>query len=199
MIKLRDKCIAFAVISIFTLFFTINLHLNSSDSSKSFLKTSLKYNSITKIAGLANRVFSFEDSEDQDSKPVPVNNKTKNNDLIKTVFFNLSALMVSNNNILPFVLILFAGLLLLDVKKSFEKHSRGLLKPPDIVFYKNWILKFITPMEKCLHSRADEYDINPLNIVLWEITRTFYSSRVQSAGFFYVFSHEFTRMNTNKL
>jgi hypothetical protein len=166
----------------FILSFSINFHVNNKIKSPQLFSESFKYNVVARLGNVDN-IINIKDKVMVEKDKAP-SRKKENNRLFKSAINNLSAILVSNTNINFVVIVLFIGLAL-GTKNIFEKHRRELLKPPDIVFYKNWILKFITPMEKCLQTRADEYDINPLSVVLWGKARTSDICNIPSAGFFY--------------
>jgi hypothetical protein len=112
--------------------------------------------------------------------PVPAK-KAKKSSFEFLLFIN--TFLISNNGLL--ILFTMAFVSLCAIKKTWKQiNTRSPRKPPDIVFYKNWILKFITPMEKCIQTRSEEYDINPLRVVLWEKSRTL-NDNIRGAGFFY--------------
>ncbi|MFH1414703.1 MAG: hypothetical protein ABIH89_01285 [Elusimicrobiota bacterium] len=82
--------------------------------------------------------------------------------LEKLVFFLLTAMIVSRDIMLLFLILAFAGTVVMSSKLYENPGERGLLIPPRSKYYLDWILKFLTPVAKCIKYRADEYDINPV-------------------------------------
>ncbi len=151
----------------------------------SLLKTAFVYPSIA-ILEVNDFIKDVSSAEDK-AETVPVNKKEQSNKTLKLLFLILSTMLVSNEKFFLILLIMvFAGICI-GFKKTFNRDNRIFL-PPDIKFYLWWRLKFLTPLQKCILNRSDEYDINPINMYGWAL----YASRKnphfvneQNAGFFY--------------
>jgi hypothetical protein len=129
---------------------------------------------------LVEKIHFVKNSTNNKKGAHPATENRSQKDIRKYIFFN-NTLSISNNGILIlFCLVLFGSLL---INKNKCRDILIHRKAPDITYYKNWILKFITPMEKCIQSRSEEYDINPLNVILWGKTRTL-DKLIPSAVFF---------------
>lgn len=101
--------------------------------------------------------------------PEPEKEHTKK---ILEFLFVINTFLVSNNTTMMICLVMaFISLLLADKAAKKEIIRAGPLKPPEIVYYKNWILEFLTPVEKWMQNRAGEYDVNPAVKKLWGKTR----------------------------
>ncbi len=66
-----------------------------------------------------------------------------------------------------------------SLKNNYSKNIKLRAK---MRCYMVWCVKIISPVEKCIQRRADEYEINPLKRVLREKTPRFVLG--QNAGFF---------------
>ena len=80
--------------------------------------------------------------------------------------FNSISGLISISIIMPFML--FAMMLFINK----PDYVREVHRPPDILFYKKWILNFLSPMEKYIACLSQKYDMNPLSYIVVGITRT---------------------------
>ncbi len=167
-------------------------------SKYSFLVPGSKYCSraIVVVDRMAGRLF----PGDKDSN-IPENEKSKPNNkkkLGKLISFILSTLLISNNTgfAIGVTLVLFISLKL--IKNIEKKGGKEIVVPPELRFYNWWALKFLSPIQKCIMSRADIFDINPIDICRGGLsrpgkTRTLFNCK-QSAGF--LFNSEWLLMNS---
>lgn len=112
--------------------------------------------------------------------------KEKKDKVLKTLFFLLNSVVFAGDKTF---LIFILSALYLKIWCSKRNPSLSVRGSPFLAFiryYLLWGLKFLTPIQKCISSRADEYDIDPaigLKILILLKTRTFIN--LNSAGFLF--------------
>ena len=96
-------------------------------------------------------------------KTNPVDTKEKNNKTLSVFLFALSAILINKKiNLVILVMLILTGCCIYK-KTIFSSDD----KIPDIIKgYLLRMLRFITPVNKCILNRADQYDINPISIVV---------------------------------
>jgi hypothetical protein len=130
--------------------------INSTSSYAS--KTIVVFDRITK--GLK----SFNKEKNPLNSKSPENKKNKYSGLL---FYILSTILITNEKKLLLVLMVsIAYAFIKNCKKSRIKGNESIVVPK-MKFYLWWCLKFLTPLQKCIRERADEYDINPINNGSW--------------------------------
>ncbi|MFC2061992.1 hypothetical protein ACFLUV_05720 [Elusimicrobiota bacterium] len=117
--------------------------------------------SVNKILG-----SSINDLKESRKAPLP-SKKSKKKKLAETIFLILSSVVVSNEKSLILLMIAFVGLTLLYKKYRLHIDKRRHHPPPQMKYYIWWSLRFLTPLRKCIATRADEYDINPIRFTGW--------------------------------
>lgn len=95
--------------------------------------------------------------------PIVPDNKNQKKELAGLVFYILTTILVITEKSLILLLIAFIGLAFAVIKPFYEG-GLELIIPPQVKFYEWWSLKFLSPIQKCMINRADEYDINPIRI-----------------------------------
>jgi len=99
-----------------------------------------------------------------DSKnKVPLNKKDKEeNNFFNNFYFFLSILILKEKGAI-LLLLIFVGFI--GKKNSFKEHNKvEAVFIARMKFYLWWALRFLTPLQKCILNRADEFDINPVRI-----------------------------------
>jgi len=102
-------------------------------------------------------------TEDFKSEPSKDASENRENNFADILFFLLNTVLISNEK--SFLFILFFAMFLLSSasnKLNVRKFRTGSVKPPDWLHYLRWRLKFVTPLQKCMQNRSDEFDINPI-------------------------------------
>ncbi len=115
-------------------------------------------------------------------------NQKRKNRFSGILFYILSSVLVCNEKSFLLLLIVLAGL---SVRcfNSEEYNCRDVFAPPDMQFFRQCRLKFITPIEKCIQNLVEMYDINPINMYGWALCASRKNPHFvneQNAGFFYV-------------
>ena len=166
-----QKVISLSIVIIILSFSFLGLFAVPENVNRSFrlIKTVMPYPG--KTAVMINRFIKFSPfHEAAPEKNSPMRQKEeKSKNTTGLMFFLLSSFLVCNEKTLLILVLIIA---LITIK---EIHRRGvdyksLFVPPDIWYYRCWRLKFITPIEKCIYNRADQYDINPIFMNGWALT-----------------------------
>ncbi len=144
---------------------TFQFH-KSINCALSLLKTAFVYPSIA-ILEVNDFIKDISSAEDK-AETVPVNKKEQSNKTLKLLFLILSTMLVSNEKLFLMLLIMVFAAICMGFKKTFNRDVR-ILMPPDIKFYLWWRLKFLTPLQKCILNRSNEYDINLINMYGWAL------------------------------
>ncbi len=150
------------VVLCFSFFSLFQFHKNISNIF-SLLNSSVSYPtvSILEINKYIKDITAKSETSQKQHKAVPCNKESKNSKGMNMVFFLMGALLITNEKMFLIMLMaLFAGVTAM-FKRAFN-WSDDISEPPDMQYYQMWRLKFITPMEKCLESLAQKYDVNPI-------------------------------------
>jgi hypothetical protein len=140
--------------------FSTSIKISMINSNSSYAsKTVVVFDRITK--GL----MSFNEEKSPLNSKAPEKKKSKYSGLL---LYIISTILITNEKRLLLVLIVsFLSLFIKNGKKRTVKgNDRGILSK--LKFYLWWRLKFLTPLQKCICERSDEYDINPMNIGIRE-------------------------------
>jgi len=122
---------------------------------------------VSDIASYSTTLFLFNNMlSGKQAEPVhgsESNREERGTKRLDFLFFVLQGLLVSNEK---FLLVLVSLLLLsLYMKTPRKKKIRGndhgdrYRKKRHYIW---WVLKFLTPLQKCIENRSDEFDINPI-------------------------------------
>jgi len=125
----------------------------------------------------------------EDKAASPLEDK-KDENFSNVLFFLLSSIAVvpADKILILILMVVFIGLFIGNSTINLYKYKEeyNLLRAK---FYLWWCLKFLTPVQKCILNRSDEFDINPISKV-WSFilhgTSPRLLRRIKSAGFFYV-------------
>lgn len=155
-------------------------------NSISLLSKTASFNSGTIVSSdrLVDRLAGINkpDNSTRGAKP---DKKTRK--LSEFIIYLLSIMTVASDKSIILLFIMFMGLSIGFIKSMNMRVRDIFVPPPEMKFYKWWSLKFLSPLQKCIINRADEYDINPLRIDRrGTCTRRFsphYVYNKQSAGF----------------
>lgn len=174
------------MVGIFVLFSILGIaHIPGSIKAKvSFIKT--EFQNITNSSLVLDNIIKEIAVGKTSAKTEKTTKKTKVD--FRLLFYFFSSMVIAGDKSIIILLMVFIGVLL-TFKKLFNIDYRSIFIPPDIGFFKNWILKFLTPLEKCKTYLATKYDINPiLNIdVGWRPAFSNYKS--ECGSFFWINEH----------
>jgi hypothetical protein len=140
----------------------------------SLVQTSLKYHS--KVFRDINTIVNDIHSQVNSEKTNPVDKKETKNKYLNAFLLALSAILINKKTNLANVILILLMKSYICIRKTFAKDD--YLKPEVIKRYLLRILQFITPVNKCILNRADQYDIDPVGNILCKLNRTLYVSRV---------------------
>ena len=120
--------------------------------------------------------------------PVRQSNKKSDNDRSAgLLLFLMGSIITVNQNALLVVLVISLAFVINTFAGKFTKDS-DFKDPPenyDIGNYVRWVLKFMTPLERCVQSIAQKYSANPLSYGIVGETARVLILRIKNAGFFY--------------
>lgn len=103
---------------------------------------------------------------------------------ITDLLFLLSSIVTLGSTPYLVLFVIFMGAAGFCILKSDNNLMRRESFISKLRYYKEWYIKFMSPVEKSMRNRADEYDINPMKRVLRGKNPHFALDR-QNAGFFY--------------
>ncbi len=137
-------------------------------------RESVSYTSIAEVN--INRTIA-----DETGAPASGETQEKNSSFYNLIFL-LGSITLLNGagsviSVIFLAFILSSGIL----NRSVRKQNAMLMSR--LRHYKAWSLKFLTPLQKCILNRADEYDINPVTGVSGVLKPVFLLRR--NTGFFY--------------
>ncbi len=149
-------------------FFVLGIvHVDNTKNSLSFIKNELTgcsaplsiLNKITKEI-FADVITSGKTiAQSKRKQAMPGNTEKKSSNLI--IFLLSSLFLVSENNI-AVMLMIISVMLFIGVRNVLSVKINTLMGNIKNKFYLCWKNMFLTPEEKCLEARSEEYDINPL-------------------------------------
>jgi hypothetical protein len=139
------------------------------NKSFSMIKTVMPYPGKTVVViNKFIRFSPFAGAAARDTSPMRQKEQKKKNSS-GLIFYLLSSLLVCNEKALIIFMLLIAVIFISEIKRTAIDY-RSIFVPPDIWYYRRWRLKFLTPIEKCIKNRADEFDINPIMRYGWAFT-----------------------------
>lgn len=149
------------VIGIFVLCFvslgTFQVH-KCIDGAMSMLKNAISYPSAA-VADVNNILKEL--TSEKPAVPVRSNTDDSSKKVSNIIVFLLGSILLTNEKLLVFMLIA----VFMSSVKVFKKDVFAVNwvdRPPDMIFYQLWRLKFITPIQKCVQVLAEKYDINSI-------------------------------------
>jgi len=156
----RNRAINFIICTVFVCFVFLFTFKINGNVEKFLSETSLKQ-SILSINSFLEK--SFKTVKTGDIGDTAPEKNDKKSDLSGILLFLLNSMAIVSPEKLIFILLLTAAVLsrLIGFKDGHIVY-KSVFKPPDLSFYKWWSLKFLSPLQKCLYNRSDEYDINPI-------------------------------------
>jgi hypothetical protein len=123
--------------------------------------------------------------------PAPVKPlKNKKGRFSSILLFLLTSVIIIQDKSLIFMLLLAViGFVKVFCDKNLIHDNRML--QARVKFYRWWSLKFLTPLQKCIINRADEYDLNPMSLIgrVEYVNTPYFVLCEQSAGCFFVYRH----------
>ncbi len=143
------------------------VHVDNTNKSLSFIKNELTgcsaplsiLNKITKEIFSDVITSSKTIAESKRKQAMPGTTEKKSSNLI---MFLLSSLFLVSENNLAVMLIVISVMILIGGKKIICVERNSLMGNIKNKFYLIWRNMFLTPEEKCLEARSEEYDINLL-------------------------------------
>jgi hypothetical protein len=133
----------------------------------SLLKTAILYPTLAILE--VNEVIAeiaSDNAEKNTASKIPVDTRQKeNNNILNTLLFLMGGLIITGRRDIM--------IFMLGVVERIKNIYKGIFGSDYTYSVLSWInsyrqriLKFLTPLQKCILNRSDEYDINPINIVL---------------------------------
>lgn len=121
--------------------------------------------------------------------PVPVKS-SRSGRLFGRLYYIMSSMLIGSREILLFLLVVVACMStdLLETARSTKPDMMIIAK---LRRYRRWILKFLTPKEKTVLTRDNEYDTARPYGLLWDFIRTL-NNRLFGVRFFLCINHEKT-------
>ncbi|MFC2092131.1 hypothetical protein ACFLTD_05100 [Elusimicrobiota bacterium] len=141
------------------------------------------------------RIFT-RDSARRPADPVHDRNE-KQKKLSSLLFYLLTAVTVCSDKSIILLICAFMGVVS-GVSKFFNDRMKEVLIPPQFKFYEWWALKFLTPIQKCLLNRADQFDIDPVKItrrgMCALVCYPHFVNKPAECGFFYLITNDYSLM-----
>jgi len=151
--------IVWMIIVSFLLFGIMQFNRACSESI-SLLKTDTSHHS-SGIMLLGSITRGWLPAQENSTTRHPGTPEKKQQQLNRFLSYVSSSLINTSGNSIVLMLCVFIGVMLL-VEKHVQGNRETVLFGIRIRFYRWWTLRFIDPVQKSISSRADEYDINPI-------------------------------------
>lgn len=174
--------------------------INLIKHTMTFVKTNLLIPYISSYIDINETFLSFLNPVSDSRTPVKPISKKEKRGLFTNLYYILSTIAVINKKLLIVLLVTFVGLSCISAKKhtadDYSMRIRSCIK-----HYSYWVLDFLSPLDKSVQNRSNEYDIERIKDFFAEINRTL-NNNIFGVRFFLCTNGtnkvDFDRNNTKK-
>ncbi|MFC2061179.1 hypothetical protein ACFLUV_01560 [Elusimicrobiota bacterium] len=164
----KYKYISIFLIGVIFSFTFLGLVQNPMDKCKKVTLLTMEMLNPLKSMQVVNAIvkdLSFDKNSAETSKngaPLRKNSqKQKNKNLSGFLFYFLSTILITQEKTLLILVVTFICMISKSIKTLYSGF-REIITPPRLKFYIWWSLRFLTPLQKCIRSMIERYDINPI-------------------------------------